>query len=70
MSRKRDDQVWAAGDVFIKTVSLGHSSCPLGRINRLDFTLWRSGGVQNTGLRCPGAQMVLSSVLAIYLSIL
>jgi len=38
MSRERDDQVWATGEVFIKTVSLGHSCCPLGRIDCLDCT--------------------------------
>jgi hypothetical protein len=68
MSRSCDDQVWAAGDVFIKKVSCIHCSCPLGRINCLIYTLCPISGVQSGALLCLGAQMVLSSVVAIYLN--
>lgn len=68
MSRSCDDQVWAAGDVFIKKVSCIHCSCPLGKINRLVYTSCPISGVQINVLLCLGAQMVLSSVVAIYLN--
>jgi hypothetical protein len=55
-------------DVFIKKVLHGHRSCLLGKISCLSYTSRRIGGVEGSALRCFGAQMVLSSVVAIYLN--